>query len=108
MKRIKLSLALITIFAGVFGATSADAHWRHRARIGVFIGAPIAAYSYYGYPRYYAPPVYYAPAPPTYIEQAPPAPQQSSNYWYYCRESQAYYPYVQTCPSPWQSVVPNS
>src|SRR6266511_6246669 len=108
MTRIKLALLLLAVFGGLLSATTADARWRHRARVGVFIGARIVAYSYYAWPRYY-PPVYYAPplvaSPPTYIEQTPPA--QGSNYWYYCRESQAYYPYVQSCPSPWQPVMPN-
>jgi len=26
--------------------------------------------------------------------------------WYYCPDSQAYYPYAQTCNMPWQSVAP--
>jgi len=26
--------------------------------------------------------------------------------WYYCPDSQAYYPYAQTCNMPWQSVTP--
>jgi hypothetical protein len=96
------------------------------AGVGVFIGAPL--YPYY-YPRYYYPPAYYpgpyayyppaalvAPAaPPVYIEQPPAAeaapsapPQAAGSYWYYCRDSQAYYPYVQQCASPWQQVVPQS
>jgi hypothetical protein len=113
MKPIKLALLLIAAFSGLIIATAADAHGRHRARIGVFFGAPLVAYPYYAYPRYYHPPTYYAPpvvvAPPTYIEQqTPAAPQQGTNYWYYCRDSQTYYPYVQTCPTPWQQVVPNS
>jgi hypothetical protein len=46
-----------------------------------------------------------------YIEQgggqAAPAPQQTqANYWYYCAESQAYYPYVKECPGGWQQVEP--
>ncbi len=65
-----------------------------RARIGVFLGAPLFA------PLFYPPPVIYAP-PPTYIEQAP-----SQGFWYFCPELNAYYPYVQQCPSGWQQVVP--
>ena len=109
MKRLKFALLFLSVFAGLIAATDADARWRHRARIGVFIGAPVVAYSYYAWPRYYyPPPAYYTPplvaSPPQYVEQTPP---QSPNYWYYCRDSQAYYPYVQTCPSPWQPVAPN-
>ena len=107
MKSLKIFLLMLGAISAVLVSTTADARWRHRARIGVFIGAPVAAYSYYAWPRYYYPaPVYYPPAaPPVYVE---PAPAQSSNYWYFCRESNAYYPYVQTCPSPWQPVVPQS
>jgi hypothetical protein len=108
MKSTKLALVFLAAIGGSLVSASADAHWRHHhrgARIGVFIGAPVAAYSYYAYPRYYYPAPVVAPAP-VYVEPNPPA-QTSSNYWYYCRESGAYYPYVQTCPSPWQPVVPN-
>jgi hypothetical protein len=36
---------------------------------------------------------------------APSAPQPS--YWYYCREANAYYPYVSTCPGGWVPVSPS-
>lgn len=78
-------------------------------------GYPGAYYSPYYYPPYY--PYYPAgvgvPAsPPVYVEQgqqgpaasAPPAPAQA--YWYYCAESQAYYPYVNQCAGQWQRVSP--
>ena len=84
---------------------------------------------YYYPPAYYppvvlAPPVYITPAPPpVYVEQPPvqqPAPmyqpqmelapqpgsQPSTNVWYYCNESQTYYPYVKQCPAGWQQVTP--
>lgn len=117
MKTIRTALLFAAVLGGVFASTTADARWGHRGRIGVFIGAPVAAYSYYAWPRYYyPPPVYYAPppvvvSPPTYIEQTPPpvaAPSAAPSAWYYCRESNAYYPNVQTCPSPWQQVAPQS
>ena len=107
-------------------------HSHYRSGVGLYFGVPAYAgyYGYYGYPRYYYPPAvavpaypyysapaypyYSAPAyypPSTYIEQPGPpvaAPGGSSGYWYYCRDSQAYYPYVRQCPSPWEQVVPNS
>jgi hypothetical protein len=124
----KTALILISTLCAVAAAAAADArggfHHRSRVGVGVFIGAPL--YPYY-YPRYYYPPAYYPgpyayypptavspPAPPVYIEQnpaasAPSAPSQSSGaYWYYCRDSQAYYPYVQQCASPWQQVTPQA
>ncbi|MBI3375282.1 MAG: hypothetical protein HY017_26480 [Betaproteobacteria bacterium] len=65
---------------------------RHFAgpRVGVFLGAPL-----------YAP--YYYPPAPLYMEQAP-----NPNYWYFCPDSNAYYPYVQQCPGGWQHVVPQA
>ena len=36
----------------------------------------------------------------SYSEPAQPS------YWYYCRDSQGYYPYVTSCPGGWTKVVP--
>ena len=52
--------------------------------------------TWYFYPR----PIY--PYPDPYV---PPTAVPTANAWYYCAPSQAYYPYVPTCPVPWQ-VVP--
>jgi len=100
-------------------------HPAHRgARVGVVVGAPIITsqwwygpypyyYDYSPWP-YYPPPVVYVQEQPTvYIEQAAPtAPPAGSapppeQYWYYCVDSKIYYPYVQTCASPWQRVLPH-
>jgi hypothetical protein len=76
--------------------------------------------AYYGpyYRPYYDPYYYYPPAvavpqsPPVYIEQAQPAPSAgapaapAAAYWYYCAESQAYYPYARECAGPWQRIAP--
>lgn len=67
---------------------------------------------YYGSPYYaYPPAVVTVPsAPPVYIEQgggqAAPSPQSQPNYWYYCADAKAYYPYVKECPGGWQQVEP--
>lgn len=117
MKTFNIALLSLAVAAGLAAANDADAHGRghHRGRIGVFIGAPIVPYYYspYWYPRYYYPPAYVVPAaPPVYIEQggapaaAPSAGQ--SGYWYYCQDTQTYYPYVQQCASPWQQVQPQA
>lgn len=84
--------------AGLVVSGSTYAHPRFYG--GITIGGPI----------WVPPPVYYPP-PPVYIERAPPPvyieqPRQQ-DYWYYCQESKAYYPYVQSCPSNWMKVVPN-
>ena len=42
------------------------------------------------------------------VPPVPGAPPAAGNYWYYCRDSQTYYPYVQECASPWDRVAPNS
>jgi hypothetical protein len=126
MKTLNLALLSLALVGAVAVAPDADAyggrHHRSGARFGVFIGAPI--FPYYGpyYSPYYYPHSYYPPAvvtsPPVYIEQggaapavsAPPAPtaQGVSASWYYCRDSQTYYPYVQSCASPWQQVAPQT
>ncbi|MBI3042600.1 MAG: hypothetical protein HYY78_07210 [Betaproteobacteria bacterium] len=90
-------------------------HYRPRSHVhwGVFVGVPSLWYyprAYYYPPSYYYyPPVYAAPAsPPVYIERGDTgaAPEQAQAYWYYCPESQAYYPYVKQCAGGWQKVVP--
>ena len=57
----------------------------------------------YGYP-----PVVVAPSPRVYVQPVPPVAAQSPppSYWYYCEDSQAYYPYVQQCPGGWRPVTP--
>jgi hypothetical protein len=57
-----------------------------------------------GYPYYYYPPAYGAPA---YVEEPPVSyVEQGDQVLYYCPDSRAYYPNVTTCPSPWMKVVP--
>lgn len=80
---------------------------RHHSHFGVFIGAPLLLAPWYYGPSYYPPAVVVPSAPPVYIEQGQAAaPAQDSQYWYYCRESETYYPYVKECAGPWQRVVP--
>ena len=87
-------------------------HGHGHAHFGFFFGAPLVWPPWYYPPNYY----YYPPAavvpsaPPVYIEKGEQgaAPADDAQYWYYCRESEAYYPYVKECPGPWQKVVPYS
>lgn len=101
-------------------------HHRHGGvRLGVHIGVPLAvgaAAFHYGHRHhfglsYYAPPVYYYPAPaPIIVNPAPVTyierPTQSAantnpgGYWYYCEDAKSYYPYVKECPGGWQLVPP--
>jgi hypothetical protein len=125
MRSNKIILALGLLILGATATTSAMAHHRWHGRIGVFIGGPAWYPAPYYYPPYYAPYPYYAPAPvdagpPEYIERgdsgappyaeraeaAPPARQRGEGSWYFCPESNAYYPYVKQCPGGWQRVAP--
>jgi hypothetical protein len=121
MDKLKAALLAVCIVGATAAATEADArgrhhhHHHHRGHVGIWFGAPLF-YPHY-YPRYYHPPAVVIPAPappPVYIEQpqsAVPAPaptQGAAAYWYYCRDTQTYYPYVQQCATPWEQVVPNS
>jgi hypothetical protein len=61
-------------------------------------------YSPYYYP--YVPEVTVPSRPQEYIERTEPnkAVGTPSGVWYYCPQSQAYYPYVKECPGGWQTV----
>jgi len=117
-------------------STPADAHGRAhpRARVGIYVGPPVIAGPwwwhrppYYG-PVYYPPPVvvrevvreplvFYDergnPLPPGHHRSQPvlPAPAQApaaeAPAWLFCPDTQAYHPYVQTCASAWQRVMPH-
>jgi len=104
------AIVALTASAAAFAHGGGRYHHGHSGvRFGLFLGAP--AYWYYDQPRYYYPaPVVTVPSsPPVYIErgdvQAAPE-SQSENYWYYCTDAKAYYPYVKQCPGGWQRVVP--
>jgi hypothetical protein len=122
MKTIPTTLftfALI-LFGGFASGSAMAQHFGHGggARFGFYFGAPFYGPGYYP-PPYYAYPAYGYPAPaygyppaavtpPAYVEQgvaqAAPAPAQRQGDWYYCADSNAYYPYVKECPAGWQRV----
>lgn len=96
--------------------------WGWGVGVGLYApywGYPYAAYPY-SYPAYaYAPgypaaaapaypaaaaPAYPAAAPPPAAMVAAPPPSQAESFWYYCRASKSYYPYVSSCGGPWQKV----
>ena len=94
----------------LLGAAASAPVLAHGVRFGIGIGVPL-------YPPawYYPPPAYYYPQPmvvqsqpPVYLERAPAqaAPAPADQYWYYCADTQTYYPYVKQCASPWQRVSP--
>ena len=67
-------------------------HGRHGGRLGWWW---IVGPTWYFYPR----PIY--PSPDPYV---PPYVAPGASAWYYCPPAQSYYPYVATCPVPWQIV----
>jgi hypothetical protein len=116
------ALILFGVFAGGPAMAQHYGHGHGGARFGFYFGVPIYAPGYYP-PPYYAYPGYGYPAPaygyppvavtpPTYVEQgmpqSAPAPAQPRGDWYYCADSQAYYPYVKECPAGWQRVPAQS
>lgn len=135
-KILMITLAAVMMAASLQAdAGGRHGHYGHggysHARVGVYIGAPLLfAPWYYPSPYYYSPPVvvrervvvreplvYYdergnpVPSTPQQVAQAPAQPQppaqaSSAPTWYFCADTQTYYPYAQTCASPWQRVIP--
>lgn len=120
MNMFKPALLAAALLGTWMWPAEAPAHGRHhhhhgRASVGIWFGVPGPVFypPYHYYPRYYYPPTVIVPAPaapPVYIEQPQVSAPASgdAHFWYYCRDTRTYYPYVQTCASPWQPVVPNS
>jgi len=123
VNRIKSFVFVALAFLSMTIADSALAqrYGRHgggRAHFGIYLGGPLYAPGFYP-PSYYYPPYYpgyYPPAvlmpstPPVYIENSPPAipARPPGQWWFYCPDSQAYYPTVAQCASPWQLVAPQA
>ena len=113
---IALAIPSFTLTEPAFAYGGHGGHGGHgHVVVGIGLGAPYWGwgwgYGYPYYPGYYYPPAYAYPAypaqPSTYIQQdAPSAPAPQQNYWYYCQDAQAYYPYVKECPGGWQRVAP--
>jgi len=82
--------------------------WGPVIGLGLGLGLLGLSYPYYGYPYYpgYSPaPVIEQPPAEMYMQPAPEEAEQQS-YWYYCQDSEGYYPYVKRCPGGWIKVVP--
>jgi hypothetical protein len=104
------ALLALTMASGAQAQRWGHSHGHSRVVVGVGFGFPIG-WPYWHYPPPYS---YYprvgVPAEPTiYVEKGDgePAPgEDPSQYWYFCRDSNTYFPYVNECPTPWQRVVP--
>ncbi|MDP1537230.1 MAG: hypothetical protein Q8L95_08620 [Burkholderiales bacterium] len=133
MRKIIMLTLATTLLGASLSAEARGGHRHTHARVGVFIGAPLLFVPWWveSRPYYYYPPapvvvrervivreplVYYdergnpvpaAPQPQSQA-QAPAQPQAGTPAptWFFCQDTQSYYPYVQSCASPWQRVVP--
>ncbi len=114
-------LAMVMLVTGVEaeagGGRRHHVHHHHRGHVGVFIGVPLLLAPLWARP-YYAPPVVVRERVIVreplvfYDEHGNPAPQHPSQAaatepsWFFCPDSQTYYPYVQTCATQWQREAP--
>jgi len=111
MKRIILILVLAVASTSVLanrGHRHGHGHGGPRVSFGLHFGVPLFyhPWHYYPAPAYYYPaaPVVVQPAaPPVYVERSDVVPEGAGS-WYFCRESNGYYPYVKQCPGGWTRV----
>ena len=115
-------LVALAALGGLFLSSQVMAHggWGG-PRVGVYLGYGGPGYwgPYWG-PRYYGygygyplvvpapvyPPVVIQSQPPVYVERDALAAPEEQGWWYWCRSSNAYYPYVKSCAEGWQKVPP--
>lgn len=107
-----LAAALAICIGALAFADPADAHGRRgRVHFGVVIGGPLWWHHRWDpWPYHYRERVIVERRGPTvYVEQdADGAERDADQYWYYCPDTETYYPYVKSCASPWHRVVPHS
>lgn len=125
-KTLLLTLAA-AMLAMSLPAQAGGGHRHHHSRVGVYFGVPLLLAPLWVSSRPY---YYYEPAPVVVRERvivreplvfydeygnpvppdSRPAPAQqgaAALIWYFCADSQTYYPYAQSCASAWQRVVPH-
>jgi len=95
---------------GPASAWSGHSNWGGHSHSQFFFSGSIALGPWWPWYPWY--PSSYYPAPQVVVQQqaqvyAEPAPSQT-DYWYYCQNSQGYYPYVKSCPGGWMKVVPET
>ncbi len=108
--RIAAALAALLCITMTSGAQAQRwGHTHSRVVVGVHIGWPYWHYGHYPPPYYYSPRVVVPAETVIYVEKGDAEPATGldpSQYWYFCRDSSTYFPYVKECPTPWQRVVP--
>ena len=62
--------------------------------------------TYYVDPIYVAPPLASIPPPPPGASQVSALGMPGSEWWYFCKDPNGYYPYVRECQSGWEKVSP--
>jgi hypothetical protein len=107
MRRV-LILAVAAVIGALAAAGPADAHGRRgRVHLGVVIGGPLWWHAWPHYPRYYERVIVERQGPTVYVEKdADGVERDADQYWYFCPDSETYYPYVKQCASPWHRVAP--
>lgn len=99
-------LVLVLVLAVASGSALAHGRGGGRVTFGLHFGVPLGyPWYYYPPPAYYYPPapVVVPPAPSVYVERGDTVPEGTAS-WYFCRESNSYYPYVKQCPGGWERV----
>jgi hypothetical protein len=119
MVRILTILALVIVLSPLAGYADGPYGGGHRHGGGGYYRGSGGVWIAPGWGPWWAgySPYYYA-APPVIVERPSieyyyqQVPQQASPqeeepvYWYYCKNPEGYYPYVQRCPDGWMRVVP--
>jgi len=62
--------------------------------------------AYYPDPNYVNPPVASIPPPPQGASQVAALSMPGSEWWYFCKDPNGYYPYVRECKTGWEKVSP--
>lgn len=115
VRRIIIIVVGLLLFFDLFcGVANAQRHRGYHGRgprvtIHGSFGFPYYyPYRYYYYPYRYYP--YYGPyfytEPYSRVEPPVNILPEPTYYWYYCKDTQGYYPYVASCPGGWVRVVP--
>ena len=107
--RFLVALGVVAALGVAALPSPAQARGHHAWGWGLGVGLGVGAlwgwpyyYPYEAYPYPYPSP-YYAPGAPaaTILQQAPAAPPPV---YYYCKNPEGYYPYIQSCQAGWQTV----